>query len=539
MKRILAASVLLGLLAQACHSSRSDHRRSPQISNFFLDELKTPAGSPAWDKVQIAVKRSTPSYAAFDKAFTRKAYLTGRLEDLSFKLEYGTYTIGLVYTDDAGNTPYESCSAERDRQHLIYQTKYLALIKVCQIAADGTETPVGEVALRETSELEIHTVLQKPGSGDPTQEPSGGGTVDNPFKDMNLFVNPRYAAAVKSSAAKEPTEIAAKMQKLQSVSTAFWIDRIAALEGARAYLAAAAAEQQRSQKKTLATIVVYNLPERDCAASASAGELTAADQGLEKYKRLYIDPLADLLRQYAHLRIVAIIEPDSLGNLATNVDAGHPKCIKAVPLYKEGVAYAIKKLAMAHTALYLDAAHGGWLGWDQNRKAIAAVFKEVLDLAGGSTLIRGFASNVSNYSPLAIGQPDPNPESYYQGNPARDELTFARLMAQDLAAAGLKNTHFVIDTGRNGQLKSRSVWGSWCNIKEAAIGERPRIAPAAGIDAYIWVKPPGESDGITDRSAARSDPNCRSVDSWAEAPEAGEWLPDHFRSMVLRASPSL
>ena len=29
----------------------------------------------------------------------------------------------------------------------------------------------------------------------------------------------------------------------------------------------------------------------------------------------------------------------------------------------------------------------------------------------------------------------------------------------------------------------------------AGIGERPRAAPAAGIDAYVWIKPPGESDG--------------------------------------------
>ena len=32
-------------------------------------------------------------------------------------------------------------------------------------------------------------------------------------------------------------------------------------------------------------------------------------------------------------------------------------------------------------------------------------------------------------------------------------------------------------------------------ILEESLGERPRATPASGIDAYVWVKPPGESDG--------------------------------------------
>ena len=37
--------------------------------------------------------------------------------------------------------------------------------------------------------------------------------------------------------------------------------------------------------------------------------------------------------------------------------------------------------------------------------------------------------------------------------------------------------------------------GNWCNQSGAGLGERPKASPAAGIDAYVWVKPPGESDG--------------------------------------------
>ncbi len=67
-------------------------------------------------------------------------------------------------------------------------------------------------------------------------------------------------------------------------------------------------------------IVVYDLPDRDCAALASNGELSIANNGLSYYEHSYIDPIAQILSDYANtnLRIVAVIEPDSLPNLVTN-----------------------------------------------------------------------------------------------------------------------------------------------------------------------------------------------------------------------------
>ncbi len=66
-------------------------------------------------------------------------------------------------------------------------------------------------------------------------------------------------------------------------------------------------------------VVIYNLPGRDCAALASNGELGPND--LPRYKAEYIDVIAEILRRpaYANLRIVTIIEIDSLPNLVTNV----------------------------------------------------------------------------------------------------------------------------------------------------------------------------------------------------------------------------
>jgi hypothetical protein len=40
--------------------------------------------------------------------------------------------------------------------------------------------------------------------------------------------------------------------------------------------------------------------------------------------------------------------------------------------------------------------------------------------------------------------------------------------------------------------------GNWCNQSGAGLGERPQASPQANIDAYGWIKPPGESDGSSE-----------------------------------------
>ena len=52
----------------------------------------------------------------------------------------------------------------------------------------------------------------------------------------------------------------------------------------------------------------------------------------------------------------------------------------------------------------------------------------------------------------------------------------------------------VIDTSRNGNGPPAN--GEWCNPKDRRIGEVPRLLPgSANVDAYLWIKKPGESDG--------------------------------------------
>ena len=73
------------------------------------------------------------------------------------------------------------------------------------------------------------------------------------------------------------------------------------------------------------------------------------------------------MQQYHNkVEIVLIIEPDSLPNLATN--AGDYNCGNSATTaaYKTGVAYAVNKFKNLNVTMYLDAAHGGWLGWEDN-----------------------------------------------------------------------------------------------------------------------------------------------------------------------------
>ena len=54
------------------------------------------------------------------------------------------------------------------------------------------------------------------------------------------------------------------------------------------------------------TFVVYDLPDRDCAALASNGEYSIADGGVEKYKA-YIDSIRETLVKYSDVRTILVV----------------------------------------------------------------------------------------------------------------------------------------------------------------------------------------------------------------------------------------
>lgn len=354
----------------------------------------------------------------------------------------------------------------------------------------------------------------------------------NPFAGTELYVNPAYALKVASTRAAHPDR-SRELSELERAPTALWLDNIAAVAELPARLEEVVARAKSTGRSQLPVLVVYNLPNRDCSAKSSAGELSIDADGERRYRSEFIDPIAAAVAAHPDQRVAVILEPDSLANLVTNL--GIPKCHVSQHVYASSVAYAISKLSMPHVFIYLDSAHAGWLGWDGNRTKMAEVVRQVLTMAGGLDRISGFATNVSNYTPLE----GDDGRRLEPSNPCPNELSFVEKMSQAYAAKGMAGKGFVVDTGRNGRSGIRSRWGNWCNISGAGIGERPRAAPRPLVHAYFWVKPPGDSDGTSDPSAARFDENCRSPDAAPAAPEAGKWFDAYVLELVKNAQPPL
>ncbi|MBC8131864.1 MAG: glycoside hydrolase family 6 protein [Deltaproteobacteria bacterium] len=356
----------------------------------------------------------------------------------------------------------------------------------------------------------------------------------NPFVGSALLFDPEHVGKVEATAATlGSTPLATAVRKAGAFPTAVWFDSIAEVQRAPKWLAEAQTQQTTAGRPVVAVFVVYNLPNRDCAAAASAGELTVDGGGEARYRTEVIDPLAAAFKARPNQKIVLILEPDSLPNIATNMRIA--KCAASAPVYKRSIAYAVSKLSAPNVSLYLDAAHAGWLGWEGNRGSIAKIYKDVLADAGGADKIRGFFTNVANYNVLKGAEN----RKLEPSNPCPDESTYVRELAETLMWAGIKNKGYIIDTSRNGRDGIRSKWGNWCNVNGAGLGERPRIAPTPLVDAYLWVKPPGASDGTSDSKAPRFDATCVSPDAASGAPQAGKWFATYFIDLVKNANPPL
>ena len=96
--------------------------------------------------------------------------------------------------------------------------------------------------------------------------------------------------------------------------------------------------------------------------------------------------------------------------------------------------------------------------------------------------------------------------------------------------------------GRAGQRIGSTTTSVPATVEEeagAGLGERPRAEPIRGVDAYFWIKPPGESDGISDPTQPRYDGMCANRDAAPGAPQAGQWFESYFVDLVRNALPAL
>jgi cellulose 1,4-beta-cellobiosidase len=439
------------------------------------------------------------------------------------------------------------------------------------------------------------------------------GHVANPFTGSTWYVNPDYTAEAATSAAGASGTLAAQMTYVGTQPTFIWLDHIGAIYGGSDNASGAggtgrmslAAQLQNAVSKASGStpeifpIVIYDLPDRDCDALASNGELSIANNGLSYYEHSYIDPIAQVLSDYEHsnLRVVAVIEPDSLPNLVTNASVANCAAANSSGVYTSGIEYALNKLhAIPNVYNYMDIAHSAWLGWPANMTPAVSLYKQVASATtDGVNSVDGFISDTANTIPVhepymtATETEDGNPvdsTQFYSYDPYIDEFTYDEAMYSNLVSAGFPSTiGMLIDTSRDGwgdpslrptsacpnnissscsttaafvnasKVDERPFRGDWCNPENAGIGALPQANPDStfpNLYAYVWVKPPGESDGTYPAYSGTGDPHCDPngtqtdgsgntypTDAIPDSPPAGHWFPVEFQQLVQDAYPAI
>lgn len=319
---------------------------------------------------------------------------------------------------------------------------------------------------------------------------------------------------------------------------------------------------QAAGKKAVPVLVLYNIPFRDCAQYSAGGATSAAAY------RAWID---GVVRGIAERRAIVILEPDGLGIIPwyTTINGQLEWCQPAEADPTSAAAerfamlrYAVEQLsALPRTQVYLDGTHDGWLSvGDITDRLIKA----------GVQQADGFFLNVSNYrwtdrllrygswisqcleleEQVSWWNPAWCASQYYPADP-NDVSTWERTDAdyqQRWASVGItpdpaQMAHFVIDTSRNGQGPWTPPAGrypdpqDWCNPPGRGLGARPTSRTNHPlVDALLWIKVPGESDGQCSRGLGNGvvDPEWGRVD-----PPAGQWFPEQALQLVQLANPPL
>jgi cellulose 1,4-beta-cellobiosidase len=447
-----------------------------------------------------------------------------------------------------------------------------------------------------------------------------------------VYASPDYTTEVATAVATEPagSALANQMTVVGKTPTFVWLDRIAAIAGGsvnngrlglQGHINAALAQQSGSTP-IVVQLVIYDLPDRDCAALASNGELSIAGgdtpkgyttpltgTGIQEYENNYITPIYNILAAYKsnpNIRFVLVIEDDSLPNIVTNTGYSYSlaNCIAAnggqsyptystSGVYVQGIQYALNQFhSLPNAYNYLDIGHHGWLGWTTGA---GLAFPFYATVAQGTTAkfasVDGIITNTANYGPTkepymtateAVGSGEVYQATFYSYDPSIDELSYAQEFYTGLTGQGFPSTlGFLIDTSRNGwggslrptgaststdlntfvnatKIDERNDMGQWCNQPNQGIGALPTVNPGGGsnLQAYVWVKPPGESDGNYPGSvyngvtSTGGDPNCDpahdnalangfATNAIPNSPPAGTFWLTEFLEDVQNAYPAL
>jgi endoglucanase len=323
--------------------------------------------------------------------------------------------------------------------------------------------------------------------------------------------------------------------------------------------------RRATAQRAVPVLVAYNIPLRDCSQFSAGGAQSDAD---------YQTWIAALASGLGNSKAVVILEPDALANLPSDCNATTDPTGAISAARIADIRYAVGVLeAQPGTSVYLDAGHSQWHSTgDMAARLIQA----------GVAQTQGFFLNVSNFQPTdqldqygtwiskciwfatkgpdwAAGHTDYCASQYYSGAAPNDGLPGDAVSPTDPSTwhwtdlwfdqnAGTpplaELTHFVVDTSRNGQGAWTPAPGAytgdaqtWCNPPGRGVGVRPTAnTDVALVDAYLYVKTIGESDGQCNRGipGGTIDPEYGSVD-----PAAGAFWPEQAHSLAHNASPAL
>jgi endoglucanase len=409
--------------------------------------------------------------------------------------------------------------------------------------------------------------------------PASASAHGNPPPDKTLATTTRFSVPFPDRGAlRQAVDLlrhhhlkdAALIAKMVTTPQAVWITKGTPSEARQQVRnAVVLADAQRA----VAVLVAYNIPGRDCANLSAGGATTQADY------QAWIDGFASGIGSH---KVVVVLEPDGLG-LLPGSDCGGPTDTYPytdAERYAE-LNYAVDKLEGLPGALvYLDGTHSGWLN-------VHDISTRLMQAGVDDT--EGFFLNLSNFqftqnqlqygtwvskciARLTANVAAECPDQYWNGGP--HPAMIADLLGEwtgvalskygvwsdtattpELNASGVNlryadttgEKHFIVDTSRNGlgPWQYPSTYASdaaaldWCNPPGRGLGVRPTVNIGNTlVDAYVWVKTPGQSDGTCNRNGSAvgtPDPEWNGIVD----PAAGEWFLQQALQLAQLANPPL
>jgi endoglucanase len=303
----------------------------------------------------------------------------------------------------------------------------------------------------------------------PAAQTAGGAAAAGPLAGRTLYVDPAGAAAeqVRSWEAAGRTADAAIIRRIADRPVATWFADGNSAAAARAGKIAADANAAGQ----VPVLTLYHIPERDCAGQSAGGAPDGAAY------RSWVEGIAAALRGR---QAVVILEPDAVPQAVQACLSGPAAIAERYTLLNHAIAVLRSNPGVV---VYLDAGNPSWI---RRPDRMAAALRRA-----GVARAHGFSLNVANFEATA------------------DNVRYGTALS-----ALLDGAHFVVDTSRNGNGPAQIGAGDrhWCNPRGRKLGEAPTTRTGHRlVDAYLWIKRPGESDGA-----------CT-----PDAPPAGVWWPEY------------